>query len=811
MSSAPVLPREQPAAERDPRASVRAADRPGPSVLDRDEERLELSIGGMTCAACARRVERRLNKLDGVVATVSYPTDRAVLAGLPARRSAEAVAAVEAAGYTAQVRTRGGSRDDEWSVRASTARLALLRRRLFVAAMLMVPLGDATIILALVPGLRFPGWEAVCVALAIPVVTWCAWPFHRAALNGLRHRATSMDTLVSLGIIASFGWAVITLALGDGGEPGYWLGFGVTPSGANALYLDVAAGLTTFQLAGRYFETRARRRAGDVLAALADLVPTTATVVRERGDGVVETADVPVAALRRGDAVVVLPGQTVPVDGTVLEGRAALDTAAMTGEPLPVDVGPGDDVVGGAVAADGRLVVRAREVGAHTQLAQMAAMAEDAQVRRAGVQTTVDRIVAVFVPAVLVLSAVVLLVWLLLGNEPRASFGAAVAVLIIACPCALGMATPTALMVGVGRGSQLGILVKGQDALEASGRVDTVVLDKTGTLTTGEFRLAAVVPTDRRDAHEVLALAAAVEAGSEHLLGRAIVAAARDTLESDGSGAAPDGSDAASLPAARGFTALPGLGARAEVAGAQVVVGSPALAREHADAASDWSRVDAAVQEQSSAGRTAVTVVVDGVVVAVLGLADRVRPSAGEAVEALHALGLRTVMLTGDAEAPARAVAARIGITDVLSGVLPADKAAAVAALRAQGATVAVVGDGVNDAAALATGDLGMAMVDGTDIAMRSADVILVRRDLTTVADAITLSRRTLRTIRGNLVWALGYNVVAIPLAAAGLLNPLIAAAAMSASSVLVVTNSLRLRNVQPVRDVDPVTGARAA
>ncbi len=801
MSSA-TLPREQPAAPG------------GPATLDRDEERLELSIGGMTCAACARRVERRLNKLDGVVATVSYATERAVVAGLPASRSGEAIAAVDAAGYTAQVRTRGGSRDDEWSVRASTARLALLRRRLFVAAMLMVPLGDATIILALVPGLRFPGWEAVCVALAIPVVTWCAWPFHRAAFNGVRHRATSMDTLVSLGIIASFGWAVITLVLGDGGEPGYWLGFGITPSGANALYLDVAAGLTTFQLAGRYFETRARRRAGDVLTALADLVPTTASVLRTGADGAAETVEVPVETLRAGDAVVVLPGQTIPVDGVVLEGRAAVDTAAMTGEPVPVDVGPGDDVVGGTVAADGRLVVTAREVGAHTQLAQMAAMAEDAQVRRAGVQSLVDRFVSVFVPFVLVLSAVVLATWLLLGNEPRESFGAAVAVLIIACPCALGMATPTALMVGVGRGSQLGILVKGQDALEASGRVDTVVFDKTGTLTTGDFRLAAVVPTAGLDARDALELAAAVEAGSEHLLGRAVVAAATDLRAS-----APGGPPA---PVARGFVTLPGLGARAEVGGAEVLVGSPALARENAagsgggpDGSSatvtDWGQVDAAVEEQSLAGRTAVTVVVGGVVVAVMGLADQVRASAPAAIEALHSLGLRTVMLTGDAEAPARAVAASIGITEVLAGVLPSDKAAAVARLRAQGRTVAVVGDGVNDAAALATGDLGMAMVDGTDIAMRSADVILVRRDLTVVADAVSLSRRTLRTIRGNLVWALGYNVVAIPLAAAGLLNPLIAAAAMSASSVLVVTNSLRLRNVQPVRDVEPVTDATTA
>ena len=775
--------------------------------LGRSEEHLELSIGGMTCTACARRIERRLNRLDGVVATVSYATERAVVAGLARERSDEAVAAVEAAGYSAAPRQRG-AREDEWSARASVERLALLRRRLFAAMLLTIPLCDATIILALVPGLRFPGWEAAAVALAVPVVTWCAWPFHRAAANGLRHRATSMDTLVSLGIVASFGWAVVTLLLGDTGAPGYWLGFGTTPSGADALYLDVAAGLTTFQLAGRYFETRARRSAGDVLAALADLVPDTATVLRDGVEHVVA-----VGALRPGDDVVVLAGSTVPVDGVVATGAAALDTAAMTGEALPRAVGPGDEVVGGTVATDGRLVVTARAVGAHTALAQMAAMAEDAQVRKAGVQSLVDRVVSVFVPCVLVLSALVLAGWLLGGAAPREAFGAAVAVLIIACPCALGMATPTALMVGVGRGSQLGVLVRGQDALESAGRVDTVVLDKTGTLTTGAMHLAAVEVlgggdegdeverTVRRS--EVLAAAAAVEAGSEHLVGRAITAAA-----------AREGLTGPRAPRASGFTVLPGLGARAEVDGVDVVVGSPALAAEHVrggagtDAGSSTGRADRAdraalddaVDEQLALGRTAVVVVRDGRAAAVLGLADQVRPSAAPAVAALHALGLRTVVLTGDAEAPARAVARGIGVQEVLAGVLPADKAAAVEDLRAQGRRVAVVGDGINDAAALAGADLGMAMVEGTDVAMRSADVVLVRRDLTVVVDAIVLSRRTLRTIRGNLAWALGYNVVAIPLAAAGLLNPLIAAAAMSASSVLVVTNSLRLRSVAPVR-----------
>ena len=773
-----------------PASSASPAER-----LGRSEEHLELSIGGMTCTACARRIERKLNRLDGVVATVSYATERAVVAGLARERAQEAVAAVEAAGYSAAPRRRG-AREDEWSARASVERLALLRRRLFVAMLATIPLCDATIILALVPGLRFPGWEAAAVALAVPVVTWCAWPFHRAAANGLRHRATSMDTLVSLGIVASFGWAVVTLLLGDAGAPGYWLGFGITPSGANALYLDVAAGLTTFQLAGRYFETRARRSAGDVLAALADLVPGTATVLRDGVEHVVA-----VAALRPGDDVVVLAGSTVPVDGVVASGAAALDTAAMTGEALPRAVGPGDEVVGGTVATDGRLVVTAREVGAHTRLAQMAAMAEDAQVRKAGVQSLVDRVVSVFVPCVLVLSALVLAGWLVGGAAPREAFGAAVAVLIIACPCALGMATPTALMVGVGRGSQLGVLVRGQDALESAGRVDTVVLDKTGTLTTGAMHLAAVEALGGADRADALAAAAAVEAGSEHLVGRAITAAA-----------AREGLTGPGAPRASGFAVLPGLGARAVVDGVEVVVGSPALAAQHVRAAGSGATdradrahgaaLDAAVDEQLALGRTAVVVVRDGVAAAVLGLADQVRPSAAPAVAALHALGLRTVVLTGDAEAPARAVARGIGVQEVMAGVLPADKAAAVQALRAQGRRVAVVGDGINDAAALAGADLGMAMVEGTDVAMRSADVVLVRRDLTVVADAIVLSRRTLATIRGNLVWALGYNVVAIPLAAAGLLNPLIAAAAMSASSVLVVTNSLRLRSVTPVRPV---------
>ncbi|GGP79178.1 heavy metal translocating P-type ATPase [Saccharothrix coeruleofusca] len=729
---------------------------------------VELAVSGMTCAACAARVERKLNRLDGVRASVNYATERAVV-HLPAGLSAgDAVAAVRQAGYDARVRHR--AEDDR---AAHTAAVADLRRRLVVAAVLAIPLGNLSISLALVPALRFPGWEALCVLLAVPVAGYSAWPFHRAALRNLRHGSSSMDTLVSLGVLASFGWAVWSLAAGSAG-PGYWLGFGVTAEGADAVYLDVAAGVTTFLLAGRYFETRSRRNAVGLLTALAGLAAKDARVLRE---GVEQS--LPAALLRVGDLFVVRPGDALPADGVVAEGASALDTAAITGESAPVDVGPGDRVVGGTVNRGGRLVVRATEVGANTQLAQMSALAEQAAQRKAAVQRLVDRVCAVFVPVVLVLAALVLGGWLATGHTAREAFTAAVAVLIIACPCALGLATPTALMVGVARAAQLGVLVKGPEALEATRSVDTVVLDKTGTVTAGRMSVVATAAFGDADEREVLRWAGAVEAASEHPVAAAVVSAA-----------------GAGLPAVTGFEALVGAGARGEVDGVPVVVGTAGLMAGLGITVPPEARRWLA----GLGAATGVLVARAGAVVGGIAVRDTVRPSAADAVARLHALGLRTVLLTGDGPGAARAVADEVGITEVVAGVRPADKVAAVEALRAAGHRVAMVGDGVNDGPALAAADLGMAVARGSDVAAHAADVILVREDLHAVPDAVELANRTLDTIRGNLVWAFGYNAAAIPLAASGLLNPLIAGAAMSLSSVLVVANSLRLRGYRPPR-----------
>ncbi|HEY6794589.1 MAG TPA: heavy metal translocating P-type ATPase [Kineosporiaceae bacterium] len=736
---------------------------------------LELSIGGMTCAACAARVERVLNKLDGVQASVNFAIERAFVTGLAPRDAGVAVHAVERAGYTATVRVPQD--DDTWTARATAVRLSVLRRRLAVAALLTVPLCDLTIMLALVPGLRFPGWEWLCVLLAVPVVTWAAWPFHRATLHNLRRGAMSMDTLVSLGAVVSFGWALYTMLVDPATAAGYWLGFGTTPAGANSIYLDVAAGMVTFQLGGRYFETRSRRHAGDVLHAIGNLAVQQARVERS---GIEEV--VPVAHLRRGDLLVVLPGERLAADGTVAAGRSTVDTSAMTGEAVPADVGPGSTVVGGTVNLAARLVVRADAVGPHTRLAQMAVMAEEAQRHKARVQRFADRVSSVFVPSVVVLAALVAVGWLLAGAPAGQAVSNGIAVLIIACPCALGLATPTALMVGVGRGSQLGILIKSQEALEASGTIDTVVLDKTGTVTTGALRVAEVMPNSGRSRDQVLSMAASVESGSEHAVAAAVVRAAR--------------AERVPIRPVHGSTALPGLGTSGEVDGRQVLVGNPRLLAERAiepDAATR-TQVDRIQQD----GMTAVLLAVDGACWGVIGLSDTVKDSARPAVEHLRGLGLRTVLLTGDGEACAGAVGRSIGVDEVIAEVLPADKAQVIRDLQRQGHRVAMVGDGINDSAALATANLGLAVVKGTDIAMKSADVILVREDLRVIVDAVQLSRRTLRTIRGNLAWAFGYNVAAIPIAAAGLLNPLIAAAAMSLSSTLVVSNSLRLRGFEP-------------
>ncbi|GLY50267.1 heavy metal translocating P-type ATPase [Lentzea sp. NBRC 102530] len=688
---------------------------------------VELAVSGMTCAACATRIERKLNKLDGVRATVNYATERAIVHGLP---ESDAVQVVRAAGYDASAT---GSHVDV---------VGALRRRLVVAAVLAIPLGNLTLALTFAPALRFPGWELLCVLLSLPVVAYSAWPFHRAAARTLRHGSSSMDTLVSLGVLSSFGWAVWTLDVG---------------------YLDVAAGVTTFLLAGRYFEVRSRRTAAGLLSALAGLAAKEARVLRHGAEVMV-----PAAEVRVGDLLVVKPGEALPADGVVTGGFSSIDVSSMTGEPVPVEVAAGSEVVGGTVNHTGRLVVRATAVGAHTQLAQMRALAQQAAERKARVQRLVDRVCAVFVPVVLALSAATLAGWLTFGDSVPDAFRAAVSVLIIACPCALGLATPTALMVGVARAAQLGILVKGPDALEASRAVDTVVLDKTGTVTTGQMTVVGTVGPD------VLRWAAAVESASEHPIGVAIAAAVDDP------------------PAVSDFEALVGAGARGVVEGSEVVVGSWQLMSP-----SDVPE-DVRAWHSGLGAETGVLVARDGVVIGGIAVRDTVRPSARAAVQRLHALGLRTVLLTGDSAAAAQAVACEIGVREVIAGVRPAGKVAAVERLRAAGHHVAVVGDGVNDGPALAAAHLGMAMARGSEVAAHAADVILVRDDLDAVPDAIVLAGRTLTTIRGNLWWAFGYNAAAIPLAAAGLLNPLIAGAAMSLSSVLVVANSLRLRSVTP-------------
>lgn len=746
-----------------------------PVVAYAPDLRIELDISGMTCAACANRIEKKLNKVEGISATVNYATERAVVTGLAPERAGEVIAVVEAAGYGAAEVVEG-----EESAGAED-RVKMLRNRLIVAALLTVPLGDIAIVLALAPQMRFPGWEWLLVLLSLPVVFWSALPFHQAAWRNLRHGSTSMDTLVSLGVLAAFTWSVVSILLGSSDQEGYWLGYGITPAGADTLYLEVAAAVTTFLLAGRYFEARSKRSARSVLSALGELAPTTARVIR---NGREET--IPLGELRVSDRFLVRPGERVATDGTVVVGSSALDTSMMTGEPVPEQVTEGDRVLGGTINTTGALIVEATQVGAHTQLAQMATTAEQAQARKASVQTLVDKVVGVFVPVVLAISVLTLAGWLLSGAGPRTAFSAALSVLIIACPCALGLATPTALMVGVGRGSQLGILIKGPGALEASGAIDTVVLDKTGTLTTGRMALERTVaavdgPLPGQDA--VLAVAAAAERRSEHPIARAITTAADDR------GLADPGQVTEAA-------ALPGQGARAVLVRDggtdEVLVGTPELMAEHG--ASVPPDVLAALEEAADEGRTGVVLAVGGRVAGALVVSDRLKDSAADAVARLRAMGLHTVLLTGDHEQAARAVGDSVGVDEVIAGVLPTGKVAVIEDLQAGGRRVAMVGDGINDAAALATANLGLAVVTGTDVAMKSADIILVRRNLEVVPDAIALSRRTLRTIKGNLVWAFAYNVAAIPLAAAGLLNPLISGLAMSLSSVFVVTNSMRLR-----------------
>ncbi|GGS80511.1 carbonate dehydratase [Streptomyces tanashiensis] len=725
----------------------------------------ELTIGGMTCASCAARIEKKLNRMDGVTATVNYATKKARVEHAPDVGVDALIATVVKTGYTAEEPLPPVVEDEE---EPEDPELASLRQRLTVSALLSAPV----ILLAMAPSLQFDNWQWLSLTLASPVVVWGGLPFHRAAWTNLRHGAATMDTLVSVGTLAAYGWSLWALFLGDAGMPGMRHGFDLTADRAHAsssIYLEVAAGVVTFILLGRYLEARAKRKAGTALRALMELGAKDVAVLRGGGE-----VRVPVGDLRTGDLFVVRPGEKIATDGTVAEGASAVDASLLTGESLPLDVTPGSAVTGGCVNVSGRLVVEATRVGSDTQLARIAKLVEDAQSGKAEVQRLADRISAVFVPVVLLIALGTLVTWLLVTDDVTASFTAAVAVLIIACPCALGLATPTALMVGTGRGAQLGILIKGPEVLESTRRVDTVVLDKTGTVTTGRMRLTAVhvhggrYGTDSADETELLRLAGALEHSSEHPVARAIAAGAAERC--------------GELPTPKTFENVPGLGVRGSVDGRLVLVGRAALLAAEG------------VEAPATTEPGAVHVAWDGVARGTLTVADTVKDTSAEAVARLRALGLRPVLLTGDHRAVAEAVAAEVGIDEVIAEVLPEEKAEVVRRLRAEGRTVAMVGDGVNDAAALAGADLGLAMGTGTDAAIEASDLTLVRGDLRVAADAIRLARRTLATIRGNLGWAFGYNLAALPLAAAGLLNPMIAGLAMAFSSVFVVSNSLRLR-----------------
>ncbi|MFC8615452.1 heavy metal translocating P-type ATPase [Micromonospora purpureochromogenes] len=738
--------------------------------------RIELTIGGMTCASCAARIEKKLNRMEGVTATVNYATEKATVRYADEVTPDDLIATVEKTGYTAVVPPPPTPAGTTGPAAEPADELRGLRTRLWVSVALTVPV----ILLAMVPAWQFTYWQWLSLTLAAPVVVYGGLPFHRAAWINLRHGAATMDTLVSLGTLAAFGWSLWALFLGDAGMPGMTHPFRLDitrTDGAGNIYLEAAAGVTVFILAGRYFEARSKRTAGAALRALLELGARDVAVLR----GDVETR-IPVDQLAVGDRFVVRPGEKVATDGVVDEGTSAVDASMLTGESVPVEVGPGDTVVGATVNAGGRLVVTATRVGADTQLAQMAKLVEQAQSGKAAVQRLADRISGVFVPIVIALAAGTLGWWLGTGAGPTAAFTAAVAVLIIACPCALGLATPTALLVGTGRGAQLGILIKGPEMLESTRQVDTVVLDKTGTVTTGRMTLVDVLPAEGVDRAELLRLAGAVEAGSEHPVARAVAAGA---------------AEAGVLPPVTGFANAEGLGVTGTVDGHEVVVGRLRLLRERGlDVPEEVVR---AAGDAEAAGRTAVLAGWDGRARGVLAVADAVKPTSRAAIDGLRGLGLKPVLLTGDNTTVARAVAAEVGIDEVIAEVLPADKVDVVRRLQGEGRTVAMVGDGVNDAAALAQADLGLAMGTGTDVAIEAADLTLVRGDLTAAVDAIRLSRRTLAIIKGNLFWAFAYNLAALPLAAAGLLNPMIAGAAMAFSSVFVVANSLRLRGFRPV------------
>ncbi|MER6357219.1 heavy metal translocating P-type ATPase [Streptomyces sp. NPDC001634] len=738
------------------------------------DSEVELSIGGMTCASCAARIEKKLNRMDGVTATVNFATEKAKVAYGAGVEVADLIATVEKTGYTAEEPPPHTPQPEEHAVTAAqNGEPASLRQRLIVSLALSVPV----VLMAMVPALQFDNWQWLSLTLAAPVMVWGASPFHKAAFTNARHGAATMDTLVSIGTLAAFGWSLWALFFGHAGMPGMRHGFEFTVSrtdGSSSIYLEAAAGVTAFILAGRYLEAKSKRKAGAALRALLELGAKDVSVLRDGRE-----VRIPVAQLAVGDRFVVRPGEKIAGDGTVVEGASAVDASMLTGESVPVDVTVGDAVTGATVNSGGRLVVEATRVGADTQLARMAKLVEDAQNGKAEVQRLADRISGVFVPVVILIALGTLLTWLFITGDATAAFTAAVAVLIIACPCALGLATPTALMVGTGRGAQLGILIKGPEVLESTRRVDTVVLDKTGTVTTGRMELQDVIAAPGVDEAELLRLAGSLEHASEHPIARAIAAGAIER--------------AGSLPVPENFENVAGLGVQGVVDGHAVLVGREKLLEEWViDLPRELVEAKAAAEAE---GRTAVAVAWDGEARGVLTVADAIKDTSAEAVAQLRRLGLRPVLLTGDNRLVAESVARSVGIDEVIAEVLPQDKVAVVKQLQAEGRTVAMVGDGVNDAAALATADLGLAMGTGTDAAIEAGDVTLVRGDLRVAADAIRLSRKTLGTIKGNLFWAFGYNVAALPLAAFGMLNPMIAGAAMAFSSVFVVTNSLRLRS----------------
>ncbi|MEU6456628.1 heavy metal translocating P-type ATPase [Streptomyces sp. NPDC047065] len=742
---------------------------------------VELAIGGMTCASCAARIEKKLNRMDGVSATVNYATEKAKVSYGGEVSVPDLIATVEATGYTAHepepVRAEPAPGTEPDAPPGDGDALRPLRQRLVTAVLLAVPV----IAMAMVPALQFEYWQWLSLTLAAPVVTYAAWPFHRAALTNARHGAATMDTLISVGTSAAFLWSLWALFLGTAGTPGMTHPFELTIArgdGSGNIYLEAAAGVTAFLLAGRYFEARAKRKAGAALKALLELGAREVTVLGPDG----RERTVPTAELAVGDRFLVRPGEKIATDGTVVAGSSAVDASMLTGESVPVEVGVGDGVTGATLNEGGRLVVEATRVGADTQLARMARLVEDAQNGKAAAQRLADRISGVFVPVVIALALATLGFWLGNGSGPTAAFTAAVAVLIIACPCALGLATPTALMVGTGRGAQLGILIKGPEVLESTRRVDTVVLDKTGTVTTGRMTLLAVHTAGATEEDEVLRLAGALEHASEHPVARAIADGALERL-------------GGALPTPEDFANVPGLGVQGVVDGHAVLVGRERLLTEWAmTLPADLARTKG---EAEASGRTAVVVAWDGEARAVLEVADAVKETSAEAIGRLRALGLTPVLLTGDNRAVAASVAREVGIDpgSVFAEVLPQDKVDVVKRLQSEGRSVAMVGDGVNDAAALAQADLGLAMGTGTDAAIEAGDLTLVRGDLRAAADAIRLARRTLGTIKSNLFWAFAYNIAALPLAAAGLLNPMIAGAAMAFSSVFVVANSLRLRS----------------